>query len=159
MTGEGDLSLSHRPPPDSASAAPRPAPVAGDIVFLTSDGVADNFDPFILKTAAQACNASQWMSMEESAEDNTTQLLPVIDATESQAQQMQNMTRKVQELRTCQMAAAGVGGSLTAQALVQGLVDHVMAVSVHRAVQGSVAGCAFPEGAQPIWHGLCTYMM
>jgi hypothetical protein len=29
----------------------------GDVVFLTSDGVADNFDPFLLKLARQACGA------------------------------------------------------------------------------------------------------
>lgn len=32
---------------------------AGDIVFLTSDGVADNFDPVIMKTARRAPYASE----------------------------------------------------------------------------------------------------
>jgi hypothetical protein len=68
----------------------------GDVVFLVSDGVADNFDPFILKLGKQACESSQWY--EEPADEEgrvSSSALPVLDSAQSHAQQMSLLTEAV----------------------------------------------------------------
>mmetsp|Transcript_26069 Transcript_26069/g.56921 ORF Transcript_26069/g.56921 Transcript_26069/m.56921 type:complete len:415 (+) Transcript_26069:212-1456(+) len=111
----------------------------GDIVFLTSDGVADNFDPILLKMARQAASSG-----EPHADADDPHALPVMDPGQAHVRQMEMMGAAVQahEAR-CKLE----GGALSARSLVQGLLEHVHKVTepwrlfaVREAQQRSAAG-------------------
>lgn len=103
-------------------------PDAGDIVFLTSDGIADNFDPFILKLARPS-----FVGMYETAdgaeaedEDSLDAHLPALTPHQSHEMQQELMSQAVLRLRDG--AKQGSGGSFTAKVLSDGLLAHVMEV-------------------------------
>lgn len=77
----------------------------GDLVFLTSDGVADNFDPFLLKLARQAVERPLWVSDDVDSEvgspdlDGSRDKLPMLNARQCHEKKMELLTMAVQRQR------------------------------------------------------------
>ena len=107
----------------------RPPPHTDDIVFLTSDGIADNFDPFILKLARQSFvglyETADGAEAEE--EESLDSHLPVLDPHQSHTLQLELMSQAVWRLRDGARRDGNSGG-FTAKALSDGLLAHVMEV-------------------------------
>ncbi|KAG1677721.1 hypothetical protein FOA52_001033 [Chlamydomonas sp. UWO 241] len=75
----------------------------GDVVFLTSDGVADNFDPFLLKMARQACGADVWTGGGLDGGEGEGPP-PIMSAEEAHARQLEMLSGAVRV--SCSHAAA-----------------------------------------------------
>jgi len=132
---------------------------AGDIVFLASDGVADNFDPIILKTARRAPYASELNAVAD-AEPGPPMLTPE----EVDAAALRAIQAAIAAIAGSGGAPGGAGGSsgskgrgkpappatqLTARELVEGLLKHVyQATEEQRAYVEETAAKAAERAAE-----------
>ncbi|GAX72710.1 hypothetical protein CEUSTIGMA_g166.t1 [Chlamydomonas eustigma] len=108
----------------------------GDVVFLTSDGVIDNFNPFVLKTARQlyprvSCDVqSEASNVTSTADDLIDGYLPALGPHECHNLQMDLLTlTAVEALSKLSAPTASSSQSFSAHDLVEGLLTHVMKVT------------------------------